>query len=49
MAKSKVLKRFPYAANGFTVRYVNVGDEIDFGAATDSLADEGLIETKKKK
>lgn len=49
---SRVIKRFPYAADGYTVKNFNVGDEGDFGAATAALVAEGFIEdedSKKKK
>lgn len=41
---AKVLKSFPYAADGFTVEIMKVGTDRDFGAATKGLADEGYIE-----
>lgn len=49
-----VLKRFPYAKNGFTVKNFNVGDEGEFGDATEGLITAGYIsvesnEPKKKK
>lgn len=38
-----VLLPFPFAGNGFTVEYLNVGDERDFGSATEGLESAGLI------
>lgn len=38
-----VLVPFPFAGNGFTVEHLNVGDERDFGSATEGLKAAGLI------
>ena len=38
-----VLVPFPFAGNGYTVEYLNVGDTRDFGAATEGLATAGMI------
>lgn len=58
---AKVLKSFPYSPNGYTVEILKVGDDRDFGAATQGLVDRGDVEgataaveavevdTKKKK
>lgn len=40
---SKVIKRFPYTSNGYTIERLNVGDERDFGDATASLIEAGFI------
>lgn len=44
MAMSKVIKPFPYAADGFTVERLVIGDERDFAGATNSLVAEQFIE-----
>jgi hypothetical protein len=44
---AKVLKSFPYAANGFTVEQMKEGDDRDFGKSTQGLVDEGFIEGVK--
>ena len=41
---SRVIKPFPYAGDGHTVVGLIVGDERDFGGATDGLTAEGFIE-----
>lgn len=38
-----VLKKFPWAKDGFTVEMLSPGTEADFGAASDGLAAEGYI------
>lgn len=40
---AKVVKPFPYAADGFTLENLVPGDERDFGAATAGLIEEGFI------
>ncbi|TIU12456.1 MAG: hypothetical protein E5W44_07190 [Mesorhizobium sp.] len=42
---AKVVKPFPYAADGFTLEHLVPGDERDFGAATAGLVEEGFIAT----
>ena len=44
---AKVLKSFPYSANGYTVEILKVGDDRDFGAATQGLIDRGDVEGAK--
>ncbi|TIL91456.1 MAG: hypothetical protein E5Y73_17415 [Mesorhizobium sp.] len=39
----RVLKPFPFAGNGYTLEHVTVGDEREFGTATDGLVAEGYI------
>lgn len=38
-----VLMPFAFAANGYTVVDLEIGDERDFGSATDGLVDAGFI------
>ncbi|MGQ3295828.1 MAG: hypothetical protein ACT6U0_26965, partial [Shinella sp.] len=38
-----MLQPFAFAANGFTVEYLNVGDNRDFGSAAEGLAAAGMI------
>ena len=40
----RVVKPFPYSVDGFTLIDLNVGDEREFGTATDGLLKEGYIE-----
>ena len=40
---SKVIKKFPWSPDGYTTQRLNVGDERDFGALTDSLIEAGFI------
>ena len=44
---AKVLKSFPYSPNGYTVEILKVGDDRDFGAATQGLIDRGDVEGAK--
>lgn len=41
---SRVIKPFPYAGDGHTVVGLDIGDERDFGGATEGLTAEGFIE-----
>lgn len=38
-----VVRPFAYAANGYTLENLNVGDKRDFGASADGLLAAGLI------